>query len=273
MISLVIQKNDCSEEKEFDDIELLMKCIDENDDYVLEILRIEKYDLDFKTLQKIFDNTILQKNLLSLELSRNNICETDICNISNLGRMHILEISCNNLKVIPSELTKLTRLEGLDVSYNNLTSLPKELTDMKVEIFVSGNDDMIFDASIIDKECILGDELIMKVENWREYKSLKNHDYCSQRYVKYVFPTTEMEEMYADYVELEKEKNRLKQECDILREMDSVHVKLKKENNKMEKDCDILRTKLGEARRELRKSIEDNKVLIDSNIKLVTLMK
>ena len=220
MISLVIQKNDCSEEKEFDDIELLMKCIDENDDYVLEILRIEKYDLDFKTLQKIFDNTILQKNLLSLELSRNNICETDICNISNLGRMHILEISCNNLKVIPSELTKLTRLEGLDVSYNNLTSLPKELTDMKVEIFVSGNDDMIFDASIIDKECILGDELIMKVENWREYKSLKNHDY-----------------------------------------------------NKMEKDCDILRTKLGEARRELRKSIEDNKVLIDSNIKLVTLMK
>lgn len=57
---------------------------------------------------------------------------------------------------------------------------------------------------------------MVKLENWKDFKSLKKHDRCSG--LKYEFPTPEMQEMYADYVELEKEKNRVQEECDVLRE-------------------------------------------------------
>jgi len=60
------------------------------------------------------------------------------------------------------------------------------------------------------------EDVVIKVENWKDFKSLKKHDRCSG--LKYEFPTPEMQEMYADYVELEKEKNRVQEECDVLRE-------------------------------------------------------
>ena len=59
-------------------------------------------------------------------------------------------------------------------------------------------------------------DAVIKVKSWKDFKSLHKHDQCSG--LKYVFPTTEMEEMYDDYVELEKEKNIAQEERDILRE-------------------------------------------------------
>ena len=60
------------------------------------------------------------------------------------------------------------------------------------------------------------EDAVIKVENWKDFKSLKKHDKCSG--LKYEFSTPEMQEMYADYVELGKEKNKVQKECDVLRE-------------------------------------------------------
>ena len=59
------------------------------------------------------------------------------------------------------------------------------------------------------------EDAVIKVENWKDFKSLRKYK-CSG--LKYEFSTPEMQEMYADYVELEKEKNRVQEECDVLRE-------------------------------------------------------
>ncbi|XP_041076667.1 leucine-rich repeat-containing protein 59 [Polyodon spathula] len=62
-----------------------------------------------------------------LDLSLCNLTEVPVKELATLTKATVLDLSCNNLTILPSEFCGLTHLMKLDLSKNQLVQLPPEL--------------------------------------------------------------------------------------------------------------------------------------------------
>ena len=117
------------------------------------LMNIEKVDLSFNSIEKIFSSEInyskcenlnlkgnklvefphpikYVKTLNQLNLSENNISSLLDETFSELENLEELDLSFNNLTYLPSSLGNLTKLKKLNLSGNKISSLPKEFENL-----------------------------------------------------------------------------------------------------------------------------------------------
>ncbi|XP_043249061.1 leucine-rich repeat-containing protein 40-like isoform X2 [Colletes gigas] len=86
-----------------------------------------------------------------LHLADNDITEIDMSCFEGIGQLKILTLGNNKIDAIPEEIIKLVNLEILDLSYNNLTMIPSYVGIMPnlKQFIIEGNDVQNVRADII----------------------------------------------------------------------------------------------------------------------------
>ena len=104
--------------------------------------RIEELELSINSLT-ILPNLFLEPlhNLKFLDLYANNLTTPEVAKICTLTNLEHLNISGNNIHMLPEEIGALQNLEGLIISYNDLGQLPDSISSLKklYQIDLSGN--------------------------------------------------------------------------------------------------------------------------------------
>eukprot|EP00794_Sanderia_malayensis_P016203 gene16203-17833_t len=72
---------------------------------------------------------VLNKEILLLQ--HNKICNLKDCKMEDLIRAKVLDVSYNQISILPNHISMLTNLVKLDLSYNKLKQLPDELGELK----------------------------------------------------------------------------------------------------------------------------------------------
>lgn len=90
------------------------------------------------------------ENLVTLDISRNNISVLDLADLKGLSLLIDLDLSSNELYNLLGYINKLYSLERLDLSYNNLTRVPFgiELLNFLYFLNISGNELTSFPENI-----------------------------------------------------------------------------------------------------------------------------
>lgn len=85
-----------------------------------ELRKIERLDFHMNNLPS-FPDVSGCTSLQELCLSHNSITEIDVNCLESLGQLKTLNLSNNEIEVIPDEVILLINMEQLDLSYNNIS--------------------------------------------------------------------------------------------------------------------------------------------------------
>ncbi|OXU30630.1 hypothetical protein TSAR_003644 [Trichomalopsis sarcophagae] len=88
-----------------------------------ELRKIERLDFHMNNLSS-FPDVNGCTSLHELCLSHNSITEIDVNCLESLGQLKILNLSNNEIEVVPEEIIMLINVEQLDLSYNNISDIP-----------------------------------------------------------------------------------------------------------------------------------------------------
>ncbi len=104
-------------------------------------------------LTKVPNDVFTQTDLLTLDLSNNNLTGALPGEIRHLTELRTLNLSYNQFTGVPAEVGQLKNLEYLDLSHNQLTGLPYELGNLSnlKELILTGNNYAKADLEIIKK--------------------------------------------------------------------------------------------------------------------------
>ncbi len=104
-------------------------------------------------LTKVPNDVFTQTDLLTLDLSSNNLTGALQAEVRHLTQLRILNLSHNAFTGVPAEVGQLKNLEYLDLSHNQLTGLPYELGNLSnlKELVLTGNNYSKVDLEIIKK--------------------------------------------------------------------------------------------------------------------------
>lgn len=86
-----------------------------------ELGKIEKLDFRMNNLSA-FPDVRGCTSLQELHLAHNGITEIDVNYLESLGQLRVLNMSNNEVDVIPDEIILLINCEQLDLSYNNISA-------------------------------------------------------------------------------------------------------------------------------------------------------
>ena len=104
-------------------------------------------------LTKVPSDVFTQTDLLTLDLSNNNLTGALPAEVRYLAQLRTLNLSYNQFTGVPAEVGQLKNLEYLDLSHNQLTGLPYELGNLSnlKELILTGNNYAKADLEIIKK--------------------------------------------------------------------------------------------------------------------------
>ena len=87
-------------------------------------------DLSYKGLTSVSQNVFDKSELVTLNLSHNELQGSLPGEIRHLQNLKTLDLSDNNFTGVPAEIGQLKQLEVLDLSNNSITGLPYELGNL-----------------------------------------------------------------------------------------------------------------------------------------------
>lgn len=104
-------------------------------------------------LTKVPDDVFSKTDLLTLDLSNNNLTGALQAEVRQLTQLRTLNLSYNKFTGVPAEVGQLINLEYLDLSHNMLTGLPYELGNLSnlKELILTGNNYAKADLEVIKK--------------------------------------------------------------------------------------------------------------------------
>lgn len=104
-------------------------------------------------LTKVPNDVFTKTDLLTLDLSNNNLTGALQAEVRHLTQLRTLNLSYNQFTGVPAEVGQLKNLEYLDLAHNQLTGLPYELGNLSKlkELILTGNNYSIADLEIIKK--------------------------------------------------------------------------------------------------------------------------
>ncbi len=104
-------------------------------------------------LTKVPNDVFTQTDLLTLDLSNNNLTGSLQAEVRHLTQLRTLNLSYNQFTGVPAEVGQLKDLEYLDLSHNQLTGLPYELGNLSnlKQLVLTGNNYAKADLEIIKK--------------------------------------------------------------------------------------------------------------------------
>jgi len=111
-------------------------------------------DLSGAGLEKLPNEIWSRADLISLDVSDNNLSGALPSQIGQLKKLKSLDASNNQMTGVPAEIGRLTDLESIDFANNKLTGLPNELgnlSNLKI-INLTGNDYSKQDMAEITKK-------------------------------------------------------------------------------------------------------------------------
>lgn len=104
-------------------------------------------------LTKVPSDVFTKTDLLTLDLSNNNLTGSLPGEVRLLTSLRTLNLSYNKFTGVPAEVGQLKDLEYLDLAHNELTGLPQELGNLSKlkELILTGNNYSQADLEVIQK--------------------------------------------------------------------------------------------------------------------------
>lgn len=104
-------------------------------------------------LTRVPNDVFTQTDLLTLDLSNNNLTGALPAEVRHLAQLRTLNLSYNEFTGVPAEVGQLKNLEYLDLSHNQITGLPYELGNLSnlKELILTGNNYAKADLEVIKK--------------------------------------------------------------------------------------------------------------------------
>ncbi len=113
-------------------------------------------------LTKVPNDVFTQTDLLTLDISNNNLTGSLQAEVRHLTQLRTLNLSYNQFTGVPAEVGQLKNLEYLDLSHNQLTGLPYELGNLSnlKQLVLTGNNYAKADLEVIKKSLPATTEII-----------------------------------------------------------------------------------------------------------------
>ncbi|CAH1799295.1 unnamed protein product [Owenia fusiformis] len=136
MTMVEIVQSECVLRQSYNHEEVKIICSDRNSDDIITPIEnkkkkhlIKKLDLSNNNLEGIPRQICDFENLISIDLSHNNLTALESDIFDNCSTLQRLNLSNNNLESIPRQICDFKNLNSIDLSHNNLTALESDIFD------------------------------------------------------------------------------------------------------------------------------------------------